>query len=168
MGTPCIGREAFRAIYFGAVSVSRRLGKLKLIWIFFLKIKMEVLNFIELHKTFQTTFNENRHNLGTSPKSEKKKFKPNINYKTEIWNQYWALQKFQNSKPNLIINIAKIMKEKIISKFQILLVAFGWYQKSAAECCARREPSINDITHFLRFLTLPSPLSPILLNRLME
>ena len=28
--------------------------------------------------------------------------------------------------------------------------------------------SINDVTHFLRFLTPPSPLSPILLNRLME
>ena len=29
-------------------------------------------------------------------------------------------------------------------------------------------PSINDVTYFLRFLTLPSPLSPTLLNRLMD
>ena len=29
-------------------------------------------------------------------------------------------------------------------------------------------PSINDVTHFLRFLTPPSPLSPILLKRLKE
>ena len=29
-------------------------------------------------------------------------------------------------------------------------------------------PSINLVTHFLRFLTTPSLLSPILLNRLME
>ena len=29
-------------------------------------------------------------------------------------------------------------------------------------------PSINNVTHFLRFLTPSSPLSPILLNRLME
>ena len=29
-------------------------------------------------------------------------------------------------------------------------------------------PSINDVTNFLRFLTPPSPLSPILLIRLME
>ena len=29
-------------------------------------------------------------------------------------------------------------------------------------------PSINDLTHFLIFLTPPSPLSPVLLNRLME
>ena len=28
------------------------------------------------------------------------------------------------------------------------------------------EPSINNVTHFLRFLTPPSPLSPILLHRL--
>ena len=32
----------------------------------------------------------------------------------------------------------------------------------------RMGPSINDINHFLRFLTPPSPLSSILLNRLME
>ena len=162
MGTPCIGREAFRAIYFGAVSVSRRLGKLKLIWIFFFKNQN---GSFELHRTFQTTFNENRHNLGTSPKSEKKKFKPNMNYKTEIWNQYWALQKFQNSKPNLIINIAKIMKEKIISKFSNVAGGFWIISK---ECRRMWCPSINDITHFLRFLTLPSPLSPILLNRFIE
>ena len=29
-------------------------------------------------------------------------------------------------------------------------------------------PSINAVTHFLRLLTPPSPLLPILLNRLME
>ena len=29
-------------------------------------------------------------------------------------------------------------------------------------------PSINDVTHFLRFFTPRSPLSPILLNRLMK
>ena len=31
-----------------------------------------------------------------------------------------------------------------------------------------RGPSINDITHFLRFLTPPSPLSSISLKRLMK
>ena len=29
-------------------------------------------------------------------------------------------------------------------------------------------PSINDVTYFLRFLTLPSPLSPTLSNGLMD
>ena len=29
-------------------------------------------------------------------------------------------------------------------------------------------PSKNDLTHFLIFLTPPYPLSPVLLNRLME
>ena len=32
--------------------------------------------------------------------------------------------------------------------------------------CSTMGPSINDVTHVLRFLTPPSPLSPILLNRL--
>ena len=30
------------------------------------------------------------------------------------------------------------------------------------------QPSINDVTHFMRFLNPPTSLSPILLNRLME
>ena len=33
-------------------------------------------------------------------------------------------------------------------------------------CCLRL--SINEVTHFFRYLTPPSPLSPILLKRLME
>ena len=42
-------------------------------------------------------------------------------------------------------------------------------RNECAGCCSiHLGPSINNVIHFLRFLTPPFPLSPILLNRLME
>ena len=73
-------------------------------------------------------------------------------------------------------SLLKICWGGLHSKFANVSLSRKWFCVAVLPPLIRRVlgskiktwgPSMNDVTHFLRFLNPPSPLSPILLNRLM-
>ena len=63
--------------------------------------------------------------------------------------------------------LSRCVRRKISIIF-LPLSSLRWRNECAGCCRIHLGPSINNVIHFLRFLTPPSPLSPILLNRPME